>query len=84
MGNLLSDPDGEPEMLFVQAFVYLSHLSPLNCGRSLPNLGLGSCLLVCARRSAGGSSISTTFQLLHSLHQMPVRPILSSFEDDSA
>jgi hypothetical protein len=74
MRNLLSDPDGEPEMLFIQAFVYLSHLSPLNRGRSLPDLGLGSCSLVCARRSAGSPSVLTTFQL-HPLHQMPVRPI---------
>jgi hypothetical protein len=28
-------------------------------------------------------SIFTTFQLLHSLHQMPVSPMLSSFENDS-
>jgi hypothetical protein len=60
MGNLISGPDGEPELALVQrVFVYLSHLSPLyhlicSCSRrSLPNLGLGSCSLACARRSAG-------------------------------
>jgi hypothetical protein len=47
MGNLLSHLDGVPEMLLVHAFVYLSHLSPLNRGRSLPNLGLG--LWICRR-----------------------------------